>query len=168
MSDEDQYREYSDDREEDDYEEVAEVRAGERVGAREYLGQMMTTIMISTDRNANAKLERIQRISMFSNLSDFEKVAMIMGQFANTVFEKEIGKIGGKDKEIIERILKKIPHLKYKNPVGILLGFYVTDKRKRKIDESEMEKFLAICKEQELEITKFDIIRYSRLIMTYF
>jgi len=175
------YDEDDEDREEQDYDEdddgdddgdfEAERAAFERVGRRAELGDFIMNTL-----KGDKKLEKIQRRMMIESMSDRDKFLMIVNNFASRVFEDDIGQILEPHKSAIELIVDKISHIKYKNPVAFLLGYFVIYKKKKKedveviefINMDKLRRLLSVCRENDIEgITMEDIIRYSRLIQNY-
>ena len=148
----------------DDYEFQAERAAIERTGKRESLGGDFMNVFVKSDK----KQELLQRRLRLEGLSDEERFTRSVGIYASTIFADHIGEIIGRQKVKIETIISKLSHVKYKNPLAFLLGYYVLkkDKENEKIDREKMKLFIKICKENGIDIVKEDIIRYFRLLQT--
>ena len=118
------------------------------------------------------KQELLQRRLLLEGMSDEERFTMSVGIYAKTIFADHIGEIRGQEQKKIETMISKLQHIKYKNPLAFLLGYYVLkrerekESEKEKIDRDKMKLFIKICKDNAIEITKEDIIRYFRLLQT--
>jgi len=146
----------------DDYEYQAERAAVERTGKRQSLGDFVNVFADMKDK----KQELLQRRLLLEGMSDEERFTRSVGIYAKTIFADHIGEIRGQEQKKIETMISKLQHIKYKNPLAFLLAYYVLkkEKEKEKIDRDKMKLFIKICKDNAIEITKEDIIRYFRLL----
>lgn len=66
----------------------------------------------------------------------------------------------------VVQLFPKIPRLEYKNPEALLVGFYCI--KNMRIDKEELDKLSKKCEKNKdtISITKADIIRYAKLIIS--
>ena len=171
MEDDEDYNEYNG---QYDYKEdsqfVDEWNVGIRTGGKLKLGEDVDTILVGNKFQVKY-YDKLQKRLMMESMSDTDKFLYLINIFSNYVFAEEIGKIEGSDKaEIIDMVTTKIKHVKYKNPIAFLIGYYCFSKKKganiiHNIDMDKVTFFLNVLREKEIEgITKEDIIRYTRYI----
>lgn len=61
----------------------------------------------------------------------------------------------------LEYVIKKIqtfPYFEYKNPMGLLLGYWVTEDTKTKINKKRLQQIQF----HKIELQDFDVIRYAK------
>jgi hypothetical protein len=136
---------------------VAERNAFERAGVPR-VDDVLRTI-IGSDGRIPSKLEEINKRLYRMVMNDTDKFKTLVTVY----FEKFKGELGLSEGDFSSLFSKidQIPKIKYLNPIGYILGYYVLDKQ-RQINKERLKRVVKEILPVISEVKTPDVIRYAR------
>jgi hypothetical protein len=120
------------------------------------------------------RLQQIQKRARRQDLTPEEKFLKGFEAYAGIYKRNEMLNIPDGDIEYIRRNIYRIKNVGYKNPAGILFGYYVLDIKengKVEINKKKLEKVIKLLPrvniKDDISITDPDIIRYARFWINF-
>lgn len=115
---------------------------------------------------------QLKQFGVYNDNYDFDVSGKIIryGMTLQIIFEQKMEKckntLSLSSISPVLKLLPKIPRLEYKNPEALLIGYYSI--KNMKIDKDELEKLAKKCEKNRdtISVTKADIIRYAKLIIS--